>query len=74
MIIAEEVILPEYIVTMLDADFPEVVFGGFFGADPDETTELGNPDAMEFSAIVITLEIVFNVSSYCLNAIVFVIF
>ena len=57
------------IVTALETDAREIVFGGLLGADPVETTELRNSVAMELNATVVTLKIDVDVQSYCLNTI-----
>ena len=72
MIIAEDVVLPGFIVTMLDADFREVKFGGLLGIDQVETTELGVPVETGLGGTIIKLKRGVDVSTYNLKAIGFV--
>ena len=63
MMIANDVVLLEEIVTMFEADVREVVVGGLLGTDPVETTELADTVAMGLGATVATLKRDANCSS-----------
>ena len=56
MMIAEDVVLPGVIVTVLEADVCKIVFGSFLGTYPVETTEMRGLVAMWLGATVVTLK------------------